>query len=141
MARHVIPLPHPPETASGGPGGAGYLLPTRPEPRETIVWDDVAGTVEGDGVEGRTLGRLLDAIRADDGTLDMSHVGRVLVLKDPAHDPRDFAWLLPASAFRAEWRERLPPILRDVEPTPAAGREPPMGDDGRPLTPGVDYLE
>lgn len=120
MARHTIALPHPPETASGGPGGAGYLLPMRPDPQETIVWDDDAGTVEGDGISARMLGRLLDAIRADAGTLDLSDVGRVLVLEDPAHDPRDFWWLLPARAHHAEWREHLPPILRDIEPTPAA---------------------
>ena len=141
MARHVIPLPYPPETARDGPGGTGHLLPTRPDIRETIIWDDIAGTVEGDGTSARMLGRQLDAIRAAPVPVDYSDVGRVLVLKDPAHDPRDFWWLLPASVFHAEWRENLPPILRDIEPTPAEGREPPMGDDGRPLTPGVDYLE
>ena len=140
MARHIIPLPHPPETVSGGPGGVGHMLPMRPDPEETIIWDDVAGTVEGDGVEARMLGRQMDAIRAGGGTLDLSDVGRVLVLQDPTHDPRDFWWLLPASVFHVEWREHLPPILRDIEPTPAQGREPPRRD-GRPLTPGADYLE
>ena len=141
MARHIIPLPHPPETVSGSAGGGGHRLPMRLDPRETIVWDDVAGTVEGDGVSARMLGRQMDAIRAGDGTVDLSDVGRVLVLKDPTHDPRDFWWLLPRAATREDWRESLPPILRDIEPTPAQAHEPPRDGDGRPLTPGIDYLE
>ena len=106
---------------------------------EQFVWDDVAGTVEGDGAVGRMLGRQLDAIRADPGPVDYSDVGRVLVLEDPAHDPRDFWWLVTAYVHHSD--PGLPPILRDIEPTPAQAHEPPRDGDGRPLTPGIDYLE
>ena len=119
MARHVIPLD----------------MESAPE----IVWDSEAGTVEGDhwfavGLRGDL---------AQPMPLDLSGDGRILYLRDPAHDPRDFWHLLPRHCWKEPLRSRMPAILRNVEPTPPEPVEAPREViDGveRELVPGVDFL-
>ena len=94
MARHTIPIEQ-------------WYAPE-------IVWDDEAGTVEGDHWFAAGVRELL----AQGAPLDLSRNGHILVLQDPAHDPRDFWHLLPYKCQVEPLRSRMPPILRDVEPTP-----------------------
>ena len=94
MARHVIPIEQ-------------WHAPT-------LVWDDEAGTVEGDHWFAAGVREQL----AQGAPLDLSRDGHFLVLQDPAHDPRDFWHLLPYQCQVEPLRSRMPPILRDVEPTP-----------------------
>ena len=94
MARHVIPL--------------GW------DDLPDFVWDDEAGTVEGDHWFAAGLREGLDAPTP----LDLSGDGLIILLQDPAHDPRDFWWLLPAKCLREPLYSQMPEILRNVEPTP-----------------------
>ena len=119
MARHVIPL----DTDSA----------------LEMIWDDEAGTVEGDTVHAammideRARGATLDM--SDDGriripaTLDLSRDGRILFLEDPAHDPRDFWHLVPYWCLREPLRSRMPAILRDAAPTEGRPAPPPRRID------------
>ncbi len=59
------------------------------EPR-TILWDDVAGTVDGDHFNVRALREDL----AKPTPLVLPHIIGTLTLRDPAHDPGDFKALL-----------------------------------------------
>ena len=94
------------------------------EPR-SVVWDDEAGTVEGEHSDVPWMQRILAASTPFDG---LSGQGRRLLLDDPAHDARDFLWLLGTAywpAFDEPLRSTvLPPALRDVELRPARPPEP-----------------
>lgn len=119
MARHVIPLD----------------MESAPE----IVWDDEAGTVEGDNWFAAGIREGIAAPTP----LDLSGDGFIILLQDAAHDPRDFWWLLPAFCWREPLYSRMPKILRDVEPTPAKPLPPPrMVIDGveRELVEGEDFF-
>lgn len=88
------------------------------EPR-SVIWDDEAGTVEGEHSDVPWMQRILAAPTPYDG---LSGTGRILSLEDPAHDPRDFVWLLGTAYWpmlEEPLRSTLPPILRDAEPRPA----------------------
>ena len=131
MARHVITIPK----GADGPDGGGYDL----------VWDDEAGTLESDSHDGRQeAGRILGWIAEEGIPLDLSGNGRRLVLNDPLHDPRDFWWLLPYKMRKEPLRSTLPPILRDVEPTPPEASPRPIiiDENGveREGIPGVDFV-
>ena len=120
MARHVIPR-------------------TIDDDALDLVWDDEAGTVEGDSWFAASV---RDAL-AEDLPLDLSGDGRILLLHDPAHDPRDFWRLLPYACWEEPLRSRMPAVLRDVEPTPAEAAPPPrMVIDGveRDLVEGVEFF-
>ena len=101
MARHTIPLD----------------MQTAPE----LVWDDEAGTVEGDNWFAAGVREHL----AEGAPLDESRDGFILILEDPAHDPRDFWHLLPYWLQVEPMRSRMPAVLRDVEPTPRRPAPPP----------------
>ena len=119
MARHVIPLD----------------MDDAPE----IVWDDEAGTVEGDNWYAAGLREQL----ALEMPLNLCGDGRILYLRDPAHDPADFWYLLPYWCWKEPLRSRMPEILRNVEPTePKAAPPPRMIVDGveRELIPGVEFV-
>ena len=119
MARHVIPLD----------------MRSAPE----IVWDDEAGTVEGDSWFAETLREQL----ALEMPLNLSGDGTILFLEDPAHDPADFWCLLPAWCWREPLYSRMPEILQNVEPTLGKPAPPPrMIVDGveRELIPGVEFV-
>ena len=113
MARHVIPVEM-----------DFFNAPT-------IIWDDEAGTVEAGTAEGGTAeggsdyAASLAEQLAQGAPLDLSGDGHFLILQDPAHDPRDFWHLLPYKCQREPLRSRMPPILRDVEPTPRRAAAPP----------------
>ena len=127
MARHNITLAV----------SAIHSLPARDE---TIVWDDELGTVEGTHYWVYEIHRL----NQEGGIpLDLTGDGRVLVLQDPLHDPRDFWWMLPPECQREPLRSTMPAILREVEPTPPEAAEPPAGiidSVRRPLIPGVEFV-
>ncbi len=88
------------------------------EPR-TVIWDDVAGTVEGTHSDVPGMQRNLAAPKP----LDLTTIGRVLYLKDPGHDPAEFLWLLVIAFFpilREPLRSTLPPVFDGVELSPMA---------------------
>ena len=96
------------------------LLPDRMRGREprSVIWDDEAGTVEGEHSDVPWMQHVLAAPTP----YDLSTEGRILFLEDPAHDPRDFLWLLDVAYWPMldePLRSTLPPILRDAEPRPA----------------------
>ena len=101
MARHVIPLD----------------MDSAPE----MIWDDEAGTVEGEHWYAAWVREEL----ARGAPLDMSGDGRILILDDPAHDPRDFWHLVPYWCSKEPLRSRMPAILRDAAPTEGRRASPP----------------
>ena len=101
MARHVIPLD----------------MESAPE----MIWDDEAGTVEGEHWYAAGVREEL----ARGAPLNLSRDGRILILQDPAHDPRDFWYLIPYWCWKEPLRSRMPAILRDVEPTEPRRAPPP----------------
>ena len=111
MAKHTIMLPD---------GMVGREL-------RSIVWDDEAGTVEGDHPRiDRIRRKLAEPTPFEFGT--ESHYWR---LEDPAHDPADF--LLVLSRF-VDWnvgyeplRSTLPPVFDGVEATPGVAFPCPPG--------------
>ena len=131
MARHVINIPK----GADGPQGGGY----------DIVWDDEAGTVESEdlwnaGLAAKNHGEWTEGRGPP---LDLTRDGRILVLNDPLHDSRDFWHLLPWKMREEPLRSTLPPILRDVEPTPVTPMKPPtIVVDGvrRPAIEGVEFV-
>ncbi len=120
MARHVIPID----------------LGDTPE----IIWDDEAGTVEGDG----EFAERLRAQLAQELPLRVSDYVQSIVLHDPAHNPDDFLRLLPAWCWPGGLgADRMPAILRGATPTEGTPHPPPRGIfDGveRDLIPGKEYL-
>ena len=81
------------------------------EPRR-IVWDDEAGTVEGNHYRVPDIQRIIDAPKPVE--VGAGHVWR---LRDPGHDPAEFLVLL----FNDYWpildeplRSTLPPIFDGV---------------------------
>lgn len=101
---------------------ARHVIPLDMESAEELVWDDEAGTVEGG--DGYTTWMLKELARRG-APLDMSRDGRILVLQDPLHDPRDFWYMLPYECWKEPLRSRMPAILRDVEPTEPRPAPPP----------------
>ena len=105
----------------------------------SVVWDDAAGTVAGDHSAVPWLQRQLAAPRP---LLLSNEEHAPWTLRDPGRNPSEFLLLL----HRAYWpilgrdRGRLPPALRDVQPPPSPPRRRMYGEDGRELTPGVDFV-
>ena len=93
----------------------------------SIVWDDEAGTVEGEHSR-------LDEIReifAEPTPFTAGDVAAEVTLEDPAHSPADFLRLL---AIWIDWRvlneplrSTLPPVFDGVEPTPCVAYPCPPG--------------
>ena len=99
----------------------------------TIIWDDVAGTATGTHSKLRHI----QAVLAEPTPVDYSDFARRLYLKDPAHSPADFLWLL-WTAYYPIWNEplrsTLPPVFDGVEPTPMEPAKRAMRDkDGNIL--------
>ena len=95
------------------------------EPR-SIVWDDEAGTVEGDHSQ-------LDSIReafAEPTPYIIGDVAHYWTLDDPAHNPAD---LLTVLSLLVDWqafddpRLVLPPVFDGVERTPSVAIPCPPG--------------
>ena len=118
---------------------ARHVIPLDMDDASEIVWDDEAGTVEGDNWYAAGLREQL----ALEMPLNLCGDGRILYLRDPAHDPADFWYLLPYWCWKEPLRSRMPEILRNVEPTePKAAPPPRMIVDGveRELIPGVEFV-
>lgn len=79
-----------------------------------IVWDDEAGTVEGDHSQ---VGELNEAFASPPMPIHFPHPPGTFELADPAHDAADFLTALRAVVFQPS-RIELPESLADVTPTP-----------------------
>lgn len=81
-----------------------------------IVWDDEAGTVEGDHSEAPRL-----AAAIGDGPMPLDRDGSA-ELADPAHNPADFLTALRIILVRGANDIELPDSLSGVTPTPIPSR-------------------
>ena len=83
----------------------------------SIVWDDEAGTVEGDHSQ---IDRIREAL-ARPTPLVLHDIAASWTLEDPAHNPADFLSLLSRlidwRVLRVPLRSTLPPVFDGVEPT------------------------
>lgn len=109
------------------------------EPR-AVVWDDESGAVTGDHYD---VPWLQEQLAMPTPLRRPMEEHEDMVLHDPAHNPREFLFLL----WEAYWpildrdRHRLPPALRSLQlpPTPPrlkAYEILPDGSRGRELQPG-----
>ncbi len=103
----------------------------------TIVWDDEAGTVEGDHSEVPVFRGYFE-VAAKYGRCALSGGPAYLyLLKDPAHDKRDFLAMLAEITTRG-WEVDpgavLPESLQGVEPT-----QDEYSKREWPLPPGASY--
>ena len=84
----------------------------------SIVWDDEAGTVEGDHSQLDRIRRVL----AQPTPYVLGDVAGSWTLSDAAHNPADFLLVLfllvNHRADTPEVRATLPPVFDGVEPTP-----------------------
>ena len=96
MAVHTITLPvrHAPD-----------------DPPRNVVWDDVAGTVEGDHPQLPYFQRIL----AEPKPVDVGLPGWIATVRDPAHDPADMLVLIFCATSRLPADLSLPPIFDGVE--------------------------
>ena len=84
------------------------------EPRR-IVWDDEAGTVEGDHSQISLIREALD----EPIPLVLNDEAATWTIEDPAHDPTDFLTML---SLLVDWqafdgaRLTLPPVFSGLEP-------------------------
>ena len=88
-----------------------------------IVWDDEAGTVEGEHFAVHNLKRVLAAPKPV--TVGTGHIWH---LHDPGHDPAEFYQLLCLAYWPIEkepLRSTLPPVFDGVDP--------PEGEPGEEL--------
>ncbi len=90
----------------------------------TIVWDDEAGTVDGDHWDVQWLRETL----ARPAPVRLSDVAIHVTLRDPAHSAPDFLALIFGIRDNNVPDPELPDSLAGVEPTPWIGR---------PLEPGT----
>ena len=85
----------------------------RRQPRR-IVWDDEAGTVEGNHFAVHYLRRVIGAPKP----VTVGGPGRLWDLRDPGHDPAEFLVLLGISynpIGEEPLRSTLPPVFDGVE--------------------------
>ena len=83
------------------------------EPRR-IVWDDEAGTVEGEHDEVPYIQRVIAAPKP----VEVGGPGEIWHLRDPGHDPAEFLVLLSLAYWpilREPLRSTLPPVFDGVE--------------------------
>lgn len=102
-------------------------MPDRMRGRElrTVIWDDEAGTVSGDHSDVPWLLKMIGKPTPWSFPL----LNEEFLLRDPAHNPSEFVFLLG----RAYWPildpdrdlHRLPPALRDAEPLKFRARAEP----------------
>ena len=119
---------------------ARHVIPLDMDSALELVWDDEAGTVEGENWYAAGVREEL----ARGAPLDMSGYGQILILEDPAHDPRDFWRLLPLKCWKEPLRSQMPAILRDVAPTEGRPAPPPRIIDAngveRDAIEGVEFV-
>ena len=83
----------------------------------TIVWDDEAGTVDGDHWDVQWLQSMLDR----PAPVRLTDVAIHVTLRDPAHSTPDFLALLFGPTRGPVPDPELPDSLAGVEPTPWIG--------------------
>ena len=119
---------------------ARHVIPLDMDSALELVWDDEAGTVEGENWYAAGVREEL----ARGVPLDLSRDGRILILEDPAHDPRDFWHMLPYWCWKEPLRSQMPAILRDVAPTEGQPAPPPRIIDAngveRDAIEGVEFV-
>ena len=101
---------------------ARHVIPLDMDGARELVWDDEAGTVEG---EDAYTAWMLEELEHRGVPLNLSRDGRILVLQNPLHDPANFWYFLPYECWKEPLRSRMPTILRDVEPTEPRPAPPP----------------
>ena len=93
----------------------------------SIVWDDEAGTVEGE----HSRLDLIREILAEPTPYTIGDVAAEVTLEDAAHSPADFLRVLSIwidwRVEREPLRSTLPPVFDGVEPTPCVGYPCPPG--------------
>ena len=85
----------------------------RGEQPRRIVWDDEAGTVEGNHFDVPSIQRIIDAPKP----VEVGGPGWVWSLRDPGHDPAEFLVILCVLYWPIETeplRSTLPPIFDGV---------------------------
>ena len=111
MAKHTIMLP---EWVAG-------------DDLRSIVWDDEAGTVEGE----HSRLDLIREILAEPTPYTVGSVASEVTLEDAAHSPADFLRVLgiwiDSRVLEDPLRSTLPPVFDGVEPTPCVGYPCPPG--------------
>ena len=102
------------------------MLPDRLRGRElrSIVWDDLAGTVEGDHHDIGYIRRMFDEPKP----VTVGDPGRIWGLSDPAHNPTEFLVLLSI----VYWPVLIDP-LRSTLPAVFDGLVLPLGGPGEVL--------
>lgn len=99
-------------------------IPDRMRGRElrSIVWDDQAGTVDGDHSVVDSFRRVFDA----DKPVTVGDPGCAWDLTDPAHDPAQFLavlWSVYWPALDQPLRSTLPPVFDGVDLPPGGTGE------------------
>ena len=111
------------------------MLPVglRDATRRAVVWDDEAGTVEGDHRAVPLMQRVLDD---PERPVEFGTAGFVWDLHDPGHRPDEFLVLL----YVAHWpileeplRSTLPPVFDGVSTPPGEKAEVLTDEHGNPL--------
>ena len=111
------------------------MLPAglRDETRRAVVWDDEAGTVEGDHSEVPWMQRVLaDPQRP----VEVGNIGYYWHLHDPGRRPDEFLVLLYIAHWpilREPLRSTLPPVFDGVRPAPSEKAEVLTDARGNPL--------
>ena len=96
----------------------------------SIVWDDQAGTVEGEHYRVATIRDLIQ--QSAEGPVTVGDPGGTWDLRDPGHNPAEFLVLLEMSApggLNEAILASLPPIFDGVELPPADPGEELWGVD------------
>ena len=98
----------------------------------SIVWDDEAGTVDGDHIEIRSFQRVFDAEKP----VTVGDTGLAWELDDPAHDPAQFLavlWSVYAAALYEPLRSTLPSVFDGVDLPPNGNGDLLYDEDGSRL--------
>ena len=90
----------------------------------TIIWDDEAGTVEGDHPSVPTLKWICEE---NGGSTFVGHPWGIIDLPDIRHDPQQFLSALIDPDIEVDPRAVLPDILKGIEPLVPAYEPPPPG--------------
>ncbi len=95
----------------------------------TIIWDDVAGAVDGDHSRISYIRKVIEETKK--GPVNVSCIPVGVLVTDPAHYPKDFLTVLGRYGFKISPRAVLPEPLRGITPHQpdfeAARRDSPTG--------------
>ena len=112
------------------------MLPVglRDDATRSVVWDDEAGTVEGDHVEVPWMQRVLAA--ATERPVQVGPGGLFWFLRDPGRRADEFLVLLYIAhqpILEEPLRSTLPPVFDGVRPPPPEKAELLTDEHGNPL--------